>query len=162
MHLTKTKDQISLFVSLAATLVGPSQLQRLAEGGSEEAETLAQQVAQNVSHYIEDTVTQILGNGSSQPTGMKLPENGTTFAPLSNGTTFGPLSNGTTFAPRNATTLAPSGNDDGIGGAGIVAIVAICIVILLCLAGGLAANQRHRKDENLHEPLVGFTPDPYA
>ncbi|KAH0481424.1 MAG: uncharacterized protein KVP18_000286 [Porospora cf. gigantea A] len=139
MHLIKTKNQSTLYVSLAVTLVGPSQL-RLAEGASEEAETLAQQAAQNVSHYIQDTVTQMLGNGSSQPTGMTLPGNGTTFAPLSNGTTF---------ALNNCTTAVPT--DDGVleftvGG---ILLAAIILVLLIGGAHTLHKGRRRQQDNEL-------------
>ena len=151
MHLTKTKDKTCLFVSLAATLVGPHQLQRLTEAVVETGTKETEKLATKVSGYIQDTFTQ-LGNASRQ-TGMTLP--------TGNGTTLAPLSNGTTFAPGNYTTFAPSDNDDG--GVSVAAIVLICILIAVCLAGGVFLARRGRRTpDGQQEHLVEYTPESYT
>ncbi|KAH0482666.1 MAG: hypothetical protein KVP17_004584 [Porospora cf. gigantea B] len=139
MHLTKTKDKTCLFVSLAATLVGPHQLQRLTEAVVETGTKETEKLATKVSGYIQDTFTQ-LGNASRQ-TGMTLPTgNGTTLAPLSKG---------------------PSDNDDG--GVGFAATVMIFILIALCLAGGVFLARRGRRTPNgQQEHLVEYTPESYT
>ncbi|KAH0482670.1 MAG: hypothetical protein KVP17_004588 [Porospora cf. gigantea B] len=127
MHLIKTKDQTCLFVSLAATLVGPHQLQRLTEALVETGTKETEKLATNVSGYIQDTFTQ-LGNASRQ-TGMTLP-----------------TGNGTTFAPNNCTSPIPIDDDSwefAVGGI----LLAVIILVLLIGGGYSVVKGRHRQED---------------